>query len=200
MTQSFREIYDKMSVEEYYENGRESIPYVNHHEPEVQKLLLENLPNLTLGHVLDLACGDGLVTNVIKNFFGKDAHYAYILGCDPYTAKEYRENTGRPCVELSFKDLVVQGFKGLGYGLGYKTFSCIICSFGLHLCEKSMLPDLTWRLSEISDTLVVISPSKYPYLGEPKVEKFALTSQRKRVHYKVYDLPILWHTVKEMGL
>lgn len=194
LNHSFRDIYDKMSVGGYYESGKESIPYVNHHKSEVQKLLLENLPNLSLGRVLDLACGDGLVTETIKKHLGKNAIYSYIIGCDPYTSKEYRENTGRPCIELSFKDLVVQGVNDLGFG--YKSFSCIICSFGLHLCERSMLPDLTWRLSEISDVLVVISPSKYPHLGDPKVEKFCLTPQRKRVHYRVYDLPILWHTVK----
>lgn len=193
---SLRELYDEMTVEGYYENGRESTPYVNHHEPEVRKLLLENCPDLNLTRVLDLACGDGLVTNAIKSYLGEDAIYSCTYGCDPFMQKEYIKNTGRQCIDKSFKDIVE---KGLIPNFGYKTFSCVICSFGLHLCEKSMLPDLTYRLSEIAETIVVISPSKYPYLGKPKVEKFCLTPQRKRVHYRVYNLPILWNTVKEIG-
>lgn len=70
-------------------------------------------------------------------------------------------------------------------------FSCIICSFALHLCNRSMLPDLVWRLSERSNTLVVISPTKFPLIGKPVVEKFSLTNRNKRVHFRTYNLPIL---------
>lgn len=189
---SLREIYAEMSVEGYYESGAPL--YDNPHKDQVRELLAENYTDLSLYSVLDLACGDGLVTNILKDLLGREAPYATIIGCDPYMNEEYERHTNRRCLNMSFKDIVVQGLRS---EVPYGKFCCIICSFGLHLCEKSFLPDLTWRLSEISDTLVVISPTKFPYLGTPKVEKFALTPQGKRVHYRVYDLPILWYTVRE---
>ena len=42
-------------------------------------------------------------------------------------------------------------------------YDSVICSFALHLCPESMLPTVLWNLSEVSDTLVVISPNKRPY-------------------------------------
>jgi hypothetical protein len=193
---SLRDIYAEMSVEGYYESGAPL--YDNPHKDQVRKLLAENYTDLSLYNVLDLACGDGLVTSILKDLLGREAPYTTIIGCDPYMNEEYERHTNRRCLNMSFKDIVVQGLKsGLRSEFACRVDGCIICSFGLHLCEKSLLPDLTWRLSEISDTLVVISPTKFPYLGTPKVEKFALTSQGKRVHYRVYDLPILWHIVRE---
>jgi hypothetical protein len=84
---------------------------------------------------------------------------------------------------MSFKDIVNKGLPSYN-------FSCIICSFALHLCQPSMLPDLLWRLSEKSNFLVIISPSKFPLIGKPKVENHCFTANNKRIHFRKYQLPI----------
>lgn len=188
---SLREIYDEVGVQEYYEKGASD--YDNPHKELVRKLLEDNVIDLNLNSVLDLACGDGLVTSILIELLGREAFYTCIMGCDPYMDAEYHSKTNRNCIKMSFKDIAVQGLKDR---VRKGRVGCIICSFGLHLCEKSMLPDLTWRLSEISDTLVVISPTKFPNLGAAKVEKSTSTPEGKRVHYREYHLPILWHTVR----
>ncbi len=43
----------------------------------------------------------------------------------------------------------------------------------------------------MSSKLVVISPSKFPVIGKPEVERFALTPDKKRIHYREYDLSII---------
>jgi trans-aconitate methyltransferase len=130
---------------------------------------------LPLENVLDLACGDGLVTRTLQSL-----GYQRIEGIDPYLSHLYTAATGCRCLNMSFKD-IIQKTSDLKY-------SCIICSFGLHLCDKSMLPSLLWRLSEMSSKLVVVSPSKFPVIGKPEVERFALTPDKKRVHYREYNL------------
>ena len=152
--------------------------YENPHAREVEALLRKNAAQLPLESVLDLACGTGLITSVLKDL-GFDA-----IGLDQFLGSDYTARTGRPCYQMSFKEVAYGG-------LPNHKFSCIICSFALHLCPKSMMPDLLWRLSERSNTLVVISPTKFPLIGKPEVENFYSTSANKRIHFRTYNLPIL---------
>lgn len=173
---SIRSIYERIGVEAYYSSG---MRYENPHAREVDALLRSNAAQLPLENVLDLACGTGLVTSVLRDL-GFDA-----IGLDPFLGAEYTARTGRPCYPMSFKEVVYDGLPQ------QHNFSCIICSFALHLCPKSMMPDLLWRLSERSNTLAVISPTKFPVIGKPVVENFCSTSSNKRIHFRTYNLPIL---------
>jgi predicted nicotinamide N-methyase len=163
-----------MGVDNYYSSN---INYQNPHAPEIIELIKRNHLTLSLKRVLDLACGTGLVTTTLQKL-----GYSEIIGIDPFLYKEYTISTGCKSYNMSFKDIVRDGIQN--------DFSCIICSFALHLCERSLLPDLIWRLSERSDSLIVISPSKFPIIGKPEVENFSLTSSKKRVHFRKYKLPL----------
>ena len=171
---SIRSIYESIGVEAFYSSG---MKYENPHAREVEALLRNNSAILPLENVLDLACGTGLVTSFLKTL----GHCA--TGLDPFLNVEYTTRTGRPCYRMSFKDIVNDGLP--------QEFSCIICSFALHLCKHSMLPDLLWRLSERSNTLVVISPTKFPIIGNPEVENFCSTANNKRIQFRSYNLPIM---------
>ncbi len=162
--------YEDLGIEGFY---RSNVNYENFHKKNVRELLEENHQNLPLYDVLDMSAGDGLVTTTLQSL-----DYQNIEGSDPYLSDLYTKNTGLRCMNLDFKSIVM-------YGLP-KKYSCVICSFALHLCEKSMLPSLLWRISESTTSFVVISPSKFPFIGEPSVEKFSLTQSKKRVHYRVY--------------
>lgn len=174
---SIREIYDSIGIEAFYSG---SAKYENPHAREVEALLRNNAAALPLESVLDLGCGTGLVTSVLRSL-----GYSSVIGLDPFRGAEYTTLTGRPCLRMSFKDIVNEGLPS------QHDFSCIICSFALHLCNRSMLPDLIWRLSERSNKLVVISPTKFPLIGNPAVENFYLTPRNKRIQFRAYNLPIL---------
>ena len=171
---NIRSIYASIGVEAFYSGG---MRYENPHAREVDALLRSNHMALPLESVLDLACGNGLVTSSLQAL----GHFD-VIGLDPFRSEEYTARTGRPSYRMSFKDIVNDGLP--------HDFSCIICSFAMHLCQHSMLPDLLWRLSERSNTLVVISPTKFPIIGKPVVENICWTANNKRIQFRKYNLPI----------
>ena len=169
---SIRNQYEKFGVKDFYSSG---IKYENFHSNEIKQLVERNHKLLNLSKVLDLACGDGLITSVLKTL-----GYDNMIGIDSFLYNEYVASTGQDCFRMSFSDITREGLPD--------NFSCVICSFALHLCTKSMLHDLIWRISEKSNSLVIISPNKFPLIEKPVIENFCLTSRRKRVHFRAYEL------------
>lgn len=160
---SIREMYEEFGVDNYYQTQS----YKNPHEKEIIKLL----SNVQGNKVLDLCCGTGLVTNTIK--------YKTIEGLDPYLYKEYERNTSKKCIVKSFKDIVLTGLDN---------YDLIVCSFGLHLCERSMLPMLMYRIKEATKRLIIVSPSKYPKIRLSYKETIEVTKSNKKVFMREYDL------------
>lgn len=142
---AIRTCYERMGVDNYYITHKDS--YTNPHENIIRELLLYARKNWEVkGDLLDLCCGGGEVSNVFLD--------ENIEGIDPYTYELYTKNTKKPCKKLSFKDIVESGLD--------KRYDTIICSFAMHLCEESMLPMLLFRLSEVSNRLIILSPHKRP--------------------------------------
>ena len=133
-------------VEGYYREHADS--YRNPHTLRVQTIVRDFLPSLDLSNVLDLACGSGEVTQALPS--GK------VTGCDPFTRSEYVRRTGKVCLPLSFEHIAK-------FGLSLQ-YSLIICSYALHLCQKTVLPTLIWQLSQAAPKLLVITPIKRPVL------------------------------------
>lgn len=171
ISQSLRSTYSELGVEQYYSSN---LPYSNPHAKEVIKLLTDNHHLYNLDNVLDLSCGDGLVTKTLISL-----GYNQITGCDPYLHDRYIAETSKTCLKMSFLDIVKHGLQ--------ERYSTIISSFALHLCEKSLLPALIYRLGEVTNTLIVISPSKHPIINLPKEEMFVYTKRNKRVHMRSYS-------------
>lgn len=170
---AIRNIYQEVGVSEYYSSDK--YIYHNNHSTEVSDLIKEYYKLLHLDNVLDLCCGYGLVTKTLVSL-----GYETVEGSDPYMYSRYRRETGKICHQLSFSDIVKSGLPN--------NYSSIICSFALHLCDKSMLPNLLWRLSQATNQLVIISPSKFPNIGNPAIEKFKYTKNNKRVHFRAYEI------------
>lgn len=76
-----------------------------------------------------------------------------IDGADPFTALAYRERTGRDASGWSFTDLV----DGLP-----ERYGTVVCSFALHLCDRSRLPAVVVALALSADALLIVSPHKRP--------------------------------------
>ncbi len=142
--------YDALGVEGYYKaHGSD---YRNPHEDAVGAALrlAAHTWQLDLSHVLDLACGSGEATLVLRSLGAKR-----VDGIDPYTGQAYLARTGVVAAAVRFEDIALGSLAG-------GRWSAIVCSYALHLIEASWLPAVCRALAEASDTLVVITPHKRP--------------------------------------
>jgi SAM-dependent methyltransferase len=151
---SIRDKYQKFGVKDYY--SFHAGDYHNPHEPAIRKSILYIYQNwnLDFSRVLDLACGKGEVTKILQDLGVKD-----IEAMDPYLSKEYKKETGKDCFEVSFEDIMKGHYKGHSYSL-------VICSYALHLLDTNKLAPFLFRLGDITDDLIVISPHKRPHIKD----------------------------------
>lgn len=149
--QAIRAAYEQHGADRYYQQFGEQ--YRNPHEAQCRAALhaaLERRPPAG-GTILDLACGSGEMTLALR-----EAGYT-VEGMDPFTGCAYLARTGQLAEALSFEAICEGALEGRRYSL-------IVCSFALHLAEPSRLPLLAYRLSLISDGLLVLTPHKRPHL------------------------------------
>ncbi len=181
MPKAIRPLYEQHGAAGYYRDHADT--YQNPHFPEIKNLLIRNLGRFDCsGPVLDFAAGGGEVTQVLRQSGVLD-----ITGCDPFTFNLYEKNTGRPCLQASFKDVIKNGIEG--------QYSLIISSFALHLCPPKDLFSLVWNLFAAAPLLVILTPHKRPELENlPGVElaweDFVTTERGKKVRLKAYRLRI----------
>jgi len=146
--EAIRNKYSELGVDEYYRlHGND---YIN---PHLERLtssvkMINHLWKLDLTNSLDLCCGSGEITSLL------DCNE----GCDPYTYQSYINNTGKPCMRFSFDDIM--------HGNLTKQYNTIVCSYALHLADKSKLPQIIYQLSRICNNFLLISPNKKPEIHE----------------------------------
>lgn len=148
---SIRNKYDEYGVKNFYSfHGKD---YINPHEKQIRESIkyIYNNWDLNFSKVLDLACGNGEVTKILM-----DLKVNNIKGLDAYLSKEYIKKTGKFCYDMSFDEIIKGNLKD--------KFSLIICSYALHLLEISKLPIFMYRMSEITNNFIIISPHKRPII------------------------------------
>lgn len=144
--------------------------YRNPHEPQARRCIKIAVEKWSpdLKHVLDLAAGSGEATLALRELGARQ-----IGGIDPYTADAYAARTGAAAERFSFADVAAGALAGRSYSL-------VVCSFALHLCEPSRLPQVAQQLSLVGDALLVLTPHKrpviqpdwgWPLMGETVVER-----------------------------
>ena len=148
---SVRDGYEKLGVEDYYKE--KSLSYTNPHEMKINtimnKFLNEYIKLDKDSKILDLCLGSGEITRI------RDENgFENVKGLDPFTNELYKSKTNKDRLNLNFKDIA--------NGKLDEKFDVIFCSFALHLAEDSMLPNILYNLSTISDKLVVLTPHKKP--------------------------------------
>lgn len=137
--------YKKYGVDTFYR--LHSRDYENPHIDIIENLLSHAKTEWNIsGNILDLCCGSGEVSHMLED--------CNVDGIDPYTKELYEANTGNDCIPMTFKDIVENGIG--------KEYDFVICSYAMHLCEKSMLPMLLYRIGEVSDNLIIVTPHKKP--------------------------------------
>lgn len=168
-----RNQYQKLGVAGFYKENSET--YENPHEPIIHSHLEQLIRSKMIkqGSILDLCCGTGQVTTFLKSKGFRD-----ITGIDPYTNIEYQKRTNCRAYNFDFKYIAQKGLP--------RKYDTIICSFALHLCPESLLPQVLWSLSQSCETLILISPNKKPVINVFFEEKRIIKSQR--VFSKVYKV------------
>ena len=147
---SIRNQYAEMGVNQYYKTNANL--YQNPHEKIIQSLIETSLTTVDYGNnVLDMCCGNGLVTKIFNH------HVKNIYGNDPFMKKQYVEQTRKKCFDYDFTQL--------SQNANLPKVDTIVCSFALHLCEKSLLPNVLYNFSLIADKLIIITPNKKPEIN-----------------------------------
>lgn len=150
MDDSIRKHYVDEGVSGYYQ--QHGATYRNPHEAAVQHALRTCLVELRLEprNVLDLACGSGEVTLVLQQI-----GLTEISGMDPYTYDAYFERTGLVARSLTFEQ-IADG------ALSTEHYDLVVCSYALHLAEKSRLPTVCYQLALVANQLLILTPHKRP--------------------------------------
>jgi hypothetical protein len=159
-----------MGIENFYKANKTS--YVNPHLEKIHLCLDFVVDKIKITNFLDLAAGNGEVTSYLK---AKGIDNA--VGCDPYLSETYEKNTGKKCLIESFENISNNGLDNY-----YQT---IICSYALHLCDKTYFNNLLFNLSLNCKYFVLISPSKYPIISEYYFEIIDSTIIHK-THCKIF--------------
>lgn len=161
MTKAIRLLYNEQGVDGYYSNNTET--YKNPHSI----FAIECLNNQWLfdfKSVIDLACGDGLISKHLTHNNMADT----IIGCDKFMHSRYEKETGNKCLKLSFEDIA--NFKD-----ELPKTDIIVISYAIDLIPKSYLQQFLFALSLSSNYLLVIRPNKHsinsPYWNEVKYFK-----------------------------
>lgn len=151
---SVRSKYQKYGVSNFYQWYYDQ--YSNPHEPIIHKSILFVNDNweADFTKVLDLACGKGEVTKILTKL-----GYKNVDAVDAYSCEYYEKETNKKCHTVSFND-IIDG------QLDNEHYTIIICSFALHLLETSKLPTFLYKLAQISDQLLILSPHKRPEIKD----------------------------------
>jgi len=146
------EQYRTLGVQQYYQDPNTQATYENPHQDYVNDCLMNSFYQYFTedASVLDLACGNGLVSNLLKHCGVSD-----IEGADKYMHDRYTEETGFVCYPYSFEDIADFNC------IFEKRYDVIICSYAFDLVPESYRQKLLYALSTYTDTLILIRPNSH---------------------------------------
>lgn len=147
MSKPIRQLYDDQGVVGYYSENSDT--YQNPHSKFAIDCLV-NQWNKNFKSVLDLACGDGLITKHLTSNHMADVIY----GCDKFMYERYTKETGNVCYPLSFEDIA-------SFNFDIPKVDIIVISYAIDLIPKSYLNQFLLALSFFSEYLLIIRPNNH---------------------------------------
>ena len=181
---AIRNEYADLGVENYYRSHGDV--YENPHYPYIQQLLEQNKHRIDYSQTLDLACGGGEVTLILRGL-----GFLQIVGCEPFTHQLFEKNTNQSCLSFSFEDIIKGALTNNQSPITNNHYTSIISSFAMHLCPEKQLFPLVAQLFLVTKNIVIITPHKRPELEKLSnvtlaFEDFVLTKRGKKVFLKSY--------------
>lgn len=171
---SIRHEYEAHGVAGFYHQSGGD--YRNPHEPQIRESLqaIARTWPVDLSNVLDLAAGSGEVTLALRELGA-----GHIDGIDPFTFEAYLLRTGSVAGRQTFEQIAAGALSGRRYSL-------IVCSFAMHLIERSRLPGLCETLSQLSGALLILTPHKRPEIRRDWGWKLTDEKVVQRVRSRLY--------------
>lgn len=173
------EQYRTIGVQRYYQDPNIQSTYENPHKEFVNNCLMNSFYQYFTedASVLDLACGNGLISNILKH-----CGVTNIEGSDKYMHYRYTEETGFPCYPYSFED--ISDFNCIFE----KYYDVIICSYAFDLVPESYKEKLLYSLSTYTDTLILIRPNSHVIESSIWFDVYKYKSKKSRaIVYKKKD-------------
>lgn len=184
MSNAIRKMYDEFGVESYYSQNSET--YENPHSIFALDCIL-NQWDKEFNSVLDLACGDGLVSK----FLHSKQLAKSIIGCDKFLFERYKKETNFPCIESSFED--ISNFKTI-----LPNVDIVVISYAIDLVPKTYLNKLLYALSCYSKFLLIVRPNNHSINSEFWTEiNYYKSEKSKSFLYKskIWLLKFLIHVI-----
>lgn len=129
---------------------------------------------------LDLACGSGEASAALLAWAQGRAQSLQVDAADPFTREAYSRRMGREAEAWSFEDVAQGVLEGL------ETYDLVLCSFCLHLLEKSWLSVTLSALARAAHLLLVATPHKRPviepYMGWEQIGEVLHARVRVRLY------------------
>lgn len=164
-----KEAYDILGAEQFYDEfgDKYSNPSNTYLEAALSRALTKwdeigflAKPSWEDGHplqrILDLACGSGEATAALLKWGQTQPGMAEVIdAADPFTYEAYERATGRKAYQWSFADIakgeVLQG---------RPVYDAVLCTFCLHLLNRTEMFDTLKALAPASRLLIIASPTK----------------------------------------
>jgi 2-polyprenyl-3-methyl-5-hydroxy-6-metoxy-1,4-benzoquinol methylase len=137
--------YQKFGVKQYYQNY--STQYYNPHQHKIKNIFTKYISNIIKvnNKILDLACGDGLISRIIL----EQKNQIMIEGSDPFFDNKYCH------YKFSFEDIAKGELNAFNYN-----YDMVICSYAFHLIQQEWKYDFLSNLALKTQYFIIITPSK----------------------------------------
>ncbi len=146
--------YQKYGVDGYYKVHNKQ--YFNPHNKKIEGLYIKHLKELidSTTSVIDIACGDGLIAQLVNKYNNN----ILIDGTDPYFNNKYTT------YNYSFEDIAM--------GKLQKKYDMAICCYAFHLINPKWTFNFLNELANITNTFILITPSKKITINHPSWRTF----------------------------
>jgi hypothetical protein len=141
--------YQKYGVDGYYKAHNRD--YFNPHRQKIEDLYIKHLKELIGSNktILDIACGDGLIAQLVNKYNNN----CIVEGTDPYFNNKYTT------YNYSFEDISM--------GKLQNNYDIAICCYAFHLMNPQWMFNFMVELANITNTFIIITPSKKIYINHP---------------------------------
>uniref|UniRef100_A0A7S1AKF1 Methyltransferase domain-containing protein n=1 Tax=Noctiluca scintillans TaxID=2966 RepID=A0A7S1AKF1_NOCSC len=166
---SIREAYGELGAVGFY--AAKGAQYVNPHDVTLREALVNALnvwrdegllgdDSGALHRVLDVACGSGEASLAFEAWAEQTGFEHAVDACDPYTYEAYARRSGRQAHRWSFED-VADGILD-----AEEPYDVLLCSFCLHLLDRSWLSLTLSAMARAARLLIVLTPHKRPTIDK----------------------------------
>lgn len=166
---SIREAYGELGAVGFY--TAKGAQYVNPHDVTLREALVNALnlwrdegllgdDSSALHRALDVACGSGEASLAFEAWAEQTGFEHEVDACDPYTYEAYARRCGRQAHRWSFED-VAEGILD-----AEEPYDVLLCSFCLHLLDRSWLSLTLSAMARAARLLIVLTPHKRPTIDK----------------------------------